>query len=237
MKITLLMPVFNEELRLERGIRELMIFLKEKSPDQYEVIIVDNGSEDGTEEIAGRLLLDYKNLRYIRITKRGVGAAFRAGVEECKTDIVGYMDIDLSTRLEFLDVMEKCFFYEHAEIVNASRYARDSAVIGRRWYRNIISYGCVVFLKAVLKMKATDAICGFKFFKRDVAKQLIEESGEENGWFFMIELLIRAEREGKRIVEIPVIWDYDAVHSKVRIWKVAKEYVYGAFNLKKRLKG
>ena len=81
-------------------------------------------------------------------------------------------------------------------MVNGSRWSRRSDTQGRKWYRNLTSHGLTVLLKLCLGMKASDAICGFKFYRKDVARHLVQKAGEEeNGWFYIIELLLRAERD------------------------------------------
>ena len=81
-------------------------------------------------------------------------------------------------------------------------------------------------------MKATDAICGFKFFRRDAVTELINESSKENGWFYIIELLLRAEREQRSIYELPVRWKDDAKNSKVDMFKVIRSYLLGIHKLR-----
>jgi hypothetical protein len=105
-------------------------------------------------------------------------------------------------------------------------------VTGRKWYRNITSYGFIFLLKALLGMKASDAICGFKFFRQEAAKELISESSNDNGWFFIIEMLIRAERKHMKIVEIPVKWADDP-HTKVKVFKLACYYIKQIFRLRR----
>lgn len=73
-------------------------------------------------------------------------------------------------------------------------------------------------------MKATDAICGFKFFKKNTAESLIRKSSLENGWFFLIEILLRAEKTGIVIEELPVVWTFEK-HTKVRILSVTRNYI------------
>lgn len=205
----ILFPVYNEEKRLERGIRKTAAFLETYLPEtDFRLTIVDNGSTDKTGQIGLVLEQMYPNVSYMRIAEKGVGAAFRAGVASNTADIVGYMDVDLSTDLRTLIVMRN-LFEKHADIamVNASKQARGARTIGRSWYRELASKGLTLAMKIGLDMKASDAICGFKFFRKPFVEQLIAEADRgENGWFFLIELLIRAERSGEAIAEIPVIY-------------------------------
>ncbi|MBO4901575.1 MAG: glycosyltransferase [Lachnospiraceae bacterium] len=203
----ILFPVYNEENRLERGIRETAAFLKRYLPDEtFYLTIVDNASTDRTEAVARSLTEEFPEVDYIRITEKGVGAAFRAGVARNTSEIVGYMDVDLSTDIRhLLSVVALFSEYPDLMMVNGSKQAKGARTIGRKWYRNLTSKGLTMVMKTRLHMQQADAICGFKFFRKDFAEELIRQSDTtENGWFFIIELLIRAERSGEMIVELPV---------------------------------
>lgn len=196
MRINIIFPVLNEKLRLEKGITGTVDYLKQMGFEDYRITIVDNGSEDETPQIAERLCKTYPKVSYERIGVRGVGAAFRRGVELNDCEIVGYMDIDLSTNIKHLgEAIE--IFQNRPEIqyINGSRFADESDTRGRKWYRKITSKGLLILLKVFLGMKSTDAICGFTFVRKDVAEQLVAGCSQDNGWFYMIEFLLRAEKE------------------------------------------
>ena len=203
----ILFPVYNEEKRLERGICKTASFLTRYLPEEtFHLTIVDNASTDRTEEVARKLAEELPEVDYIRIAEKGVGAAFRAGVAQNTSEIVGYMDVDLSTDIRHL-LSVVSLFQEHPEImmINGSKQAKGARTIGRKWYRNLTSKGLTLVMKTRLHMQQADAICGFKFFRKDFVEELIRQSdATENGWFFIIELLIRAERSGELVVELPV---------------------------------
>ncbi len=234
MTVNIVLPVFNEELRIEKGVRILCQYLEEHPEINYRITIVDNESTDGTERIAGKICEDNEKIKYIRIMEKGVGIAFRTAVLENQCEVIGYMDIDMSTDLSALSVMYKTFCSEQGiQIVNASRYHKKSELIGRKWYRNMISYVLIGLLKCVFRMKATDAICGFKFFKKEAVEELLKESAKEMGWFLLIEVLLRAEKKGMKILELPVKWTYEE-HTKVNIKKVTINYLKQIIRLKKQ---
>lgn len=225
MKLTIIFPVLNERLRLESGITRTVEYLDKIDFKDYEIIIVDNGSEDETPEIAAALCKKYGALNYERISIRGVGAAFRRGVEVSSGEIVGYMDIDLSTNIRHLGEAIH-IFKTRPEIayINGSRFARESDTQGRKWYRKITSQGLLILLKLFLRMKSTDAICGFTFVRRDTALSLIEGSSQDNGWFYMIEFLLRAEKRGVNILDYPVEWQED-YNTTVKVFKTICNYL------------
>ena len=244
MNIDILFPVLNEHLRLEKGIRRTAEYLlsnrEQFAGSAFHLLIVDNGSDDDTPGIAGRRVDEfgssyepYLRVGYKRIEERGVGIAFRTGVEETHSEIVGYMDIDLSTDLDYLRETIRIFEEDPGvDYVNASRFSKESDVSGRKWYRKFTSKGLLVLLKLVFGMKATDAICGFTFVRRKSAEQLVKECSNDKGWFYMIEFLLRAERDGMKIVDLPVKWveDYDTT---VNVPKTIKNYLVNICRLKK----
>ena len=225
MYINIIFPVLNERLRLEKGIRSTVKYLEEISFEDYRITIVDNGSEDETPMIAEALCKEYPKVTYERINIRGVGAAFRKGVELNDCEIVGYMDIDLSANIRHLgEAIEMFKNDEKLQYINGSRFAKESDTKGRKWYRRITSMGLLVLLKIFLGMKCTDAICGFTFMRKAVAEELISGSSQDNGWFYMIEVLLRAEKRGINILDYPVDWQED-YNTTVKIFKTICNYL------------
>ncbi|MCQ2497569.1 MAG: glycosyltransferase [Lachnospiraceae bacterium] len=236
MTINLLFPVLNERLRLEKGITNCMNYLKENVDIPYKLTILDNGSEDETPDIARNLEAKYEEVEYVRIDEKGVGIAFKTGIERTDADIVGYMDIDLSTDLKYLSKTIE-MFREDTELqyVNGTRFSKESDTRGRKWYRKITSAGLVFILKKKFKMKASDALCGFTFLRTPLAKELVSECSDDHGWFYTVEFLLRAERKNVKIYDMPVLWveDYDTT---VKVWKTIKNYLRQMKRLKKLFK-
>ncbi len=232
MTINILFPVLNEHLRLEKGIDKCVAYMRSNVKIPYKLTIVDNGSDDDTPEIARKLEQKYDEVEYVRIEERGVGIAFKTGVLRCTADIVGYMDIDLSTDLSFLSKTIELFEKKpRLQYVNGSRFSKDSDTKGRKWYRKITSAGLVFILKAVFHMKATDALCGFTFLRTETAKKLVKQCSDDKGWFYTVELLLRAERQGINIYDMPIEWteDYDTT---VNVPKTIKNYIIRIIKLK-----
>ena len=233
MKLNILFPVLNEHLRLERGIDTCVSYMREHIHIPYELTIVDNGSDDDTPDIGRALEEKYPEVKYVRIEERGVGIAFKTGVLQSDSDIVGYMDIDLSTDLKYLSRTLHMFKkYPELQYVNGSRFSPKSDTQGRKWYRKITSAGLVTMLKVLFGMKATDALCGFTFLRTNVAKQLVMQCSDDHGWFYTVELLLRAERSGIKIYDMPVEWieDYDTT---VNVPKTIKNYIVQMWKLKR----
>lgn len=237
MECNILFPVYNERLRLEQGIRRTVAYMDRWMKGRYVLTIVDNASTDETPEIAGRLCREYAQVKYQRLEEKGVGAAFRAGIRCNEAPIVGYMDVDLSTDLRHLKQVWNIFQTNpDVGMVNGSRWNRRSRVYGRKWYRMLTSYGLTVLLKLGLELRASDAVCGFKFFRRQIAQDLILEAGNhENGWSYIIELLLRAERGGINIAELPVHWK-DDYRSTVHVCQQIRNYCQQIRRMRKKFK-
>lgn len=225
MRLTIIFPVLNERLRLESGVTRTVDYLEKIEFTDYEILIVDNGSEDETPEIAAGLCEKYPGVRYERISVRGVGAAFRRGVALGGGEIVGYMDIDLSTNIKHLGEAIRIFETRpEVAYINGSRFAKESDTKGRKWYRRLTSQGLLILLKLFLRMKSTDAICGFTFVRRETALSLVEGCSQDNGWFYMIEFLLRAEKRGVNILDYPVEWQED-YNTTVKVFKTICNYL------------
>ncbi len=234
--LNILFPVLNEHLRLKRGIDNCMEYLSSNADFPYQLTIVDNGSDDDTPDIARALEQKYPQVHYVRIDERGVGIAFKTGIEMTDADIVGYMDIDLSTDLKYLSKTVQMFDEDASlQYVNGSRFSKDSDTQGRKWYRQITSAGLVWILKNLLKMKSTDALCGFTFLRTELAKELVSKCSDDHGWFYTVEFLLRAERIGAKICDMPVEWveDYDTT---VNVPKTIKNYIVQIHKLRKLFK-
>lgn len=233
LSINILFPVLNERLRLKSGIDRTMEYLKKNVSIPYRLTILDNGSEDETPQIGKKLEEDYEEVSYVRVGERGVGVAFRKGIELNECALVGYMDIDLSTDIRYLGKTIEMFRSNpKLEYVNGSRFSKESDTKGRKWYRKITSMGLVFLLKTIFHMKATDAVCGFTFLRKETAEKLVKVSGNDNGWFYTIEFLLRAERMGVEICDMPVEWQED-YNTTVKIFQTIKNYLVQIWRLKK----
>ncbi|MBK5243415.1 MAG: glycosyltransferase [Eubacteriaceae bacterium] len=233
MKVNILFPVLNEERRLEKGILKTLIYLKRNKLFDYQLTIIDNGSTDETEEISHRLCEKYSRVHYLKTKERGVGVALRTGVAANTCEILGYMDIDLSTKIDHLKDVKEIFENQpQVRIIKGSRLLKNSTVIGRKASREFTSQGLNTLLHQVFCNHFSDALCGFDFFRKETIDALVADSSQDNGWFYCVELLLRAERMGIEVHDIPVIWedDYD---TKVKVVKTVISYLKQIYRLKK----
>ncbi|KAF5053347.1 Undecaprenyl-phosphate mannosyltransferase [anaerobic digester metagenome] len=226
MKVNIVLPILNEERRLEKGCRTVVDYMEVHYPGQYQITIMDNGSTDRSEEIAMHLATQYPDIvQYRKLTEKGVGIAFRTAIRENTCDVIGYMDVDISTKIDHMvQVFDYFQNHQNAAILNGSRLSKGSVVIGKKLSRKFTSSGLKYLLKLIFGMKINDCICGFKFFRKETAEQLVSACSDEKGWFYCIEMLLRAERCGIPIYEIPVTF-IDDPDTTVNTKKVILNYL------------
>jgi len=229
LRVDVVIPVLNEAHVLERSIRTLWNFLRNNFVYRWRIVIADNGSTDGTFEIARHLSEQLDGVTCIHIDERGRGRALRKAWTASDADIVSYMDVDLSTELTALPRMVDALAVEGYDVAVGSRLARGSK-IKRCIKREIISRMYNAFLKALLFTKFSDAQCGFKALTRNVVDNVVPQI-KDQAWFFDTELLVLAEKQGYRIKDIPVTWVEDS-DSRVKIIQTAWEDIKGVFRLR-----
>lgn len=207
-------PVYNEEKRLEANLERLHTFLSENLADyDWCVIIADNASNDATPDIARRYASTLPRVVYFRLEQKGRGRALRRTWMFSDADYVSYMDVDLSTNLRAVPEMME-LFERGAEVVLGSRLIAGANIVRRR-YREIISRGWNFLVGAVFNTRFSDAQCGFKGLSREAREALVPQL-EDPKWFFDTELLVLAEKQGFRMHEIAVEWTED-IESTVQV--------------------
>jgi len=212
--VEVVIPVYNEETDLPRCIRTLHPFLKAHLPDRpWRILVADNGSTDATVQIAAQLSKEYPEMAFIHIPVKGRGRALKQAFLQSQADILAYMDVDLATGLEAFPLLLKAL-EEGYDIAIGSRYLPGSR-IRRTFGRRLYSWGYNLLFRALFRSRIQDAQCGFKAMKAEVARDVLPKV-QDPGWSFDTELLLRAEKKGYRVKEVPVEWHEDT-ESKVRI--------------------
>jgi glycosyltransferase involved in cell wall biosynthesis len=201
-------PVYNEQRVLEGSVRRLDAFLCHGFPFSWRITIADNGSTDRTAAVARRLSYEIPRVEAIRIAAKGRGRALRAAWSAGRGRVLSYMDVDLSTDLGALLPLVAPLLLGHSDVAIGSRLHRDARV-ARALKRELISRCYNRLLRVVLRARFSDAQCGFKAIRADVARDLLPLIRDE-GWFFDTELLVLAQRRGLRIHEVPVDWAEDS---------------------------
>lgn len=205
--LDVVVPVYNEERDLERCVRRLHEHLGAHVPFPSRITVADNASTDATLAIARRLAAEIDAVRVVHLDEKGRGRALRTVWGASDATVVAYMDVDLSTDLNALLPLVAPLVSGHSDLAIGSRLARSSRVV-RGPRREVISRCYNLILRGALRAKFSDAQCGFKAIRTDVARQLLPLV-QDTGWFFDTELLVLAERVGLRIHEVPVDWGDD----------------------------
>ncbi|MEU9014061.1 glycosyltransferase [Streptomyces sp. NPDC048479] len=202
--LDVVVPVFNEERDVEPSVRRLHAHLCETFPYPFRITIADNASTDSTPRIAARLAAELPEAQWLRLAEKGRGRALRTAWSLSSAPVLAYMDVDLSTELTALLPLVAPLLSGHSDIAIGTRLAPGSRVV-RGPKREITSRCYNALLRSVLAVGFSDAQCGFKAVRRDVAERLLPLV-QDSEWFFDTELLVIAERAGLRIHEVPVDW-------------------------------
>ncbi|HXG43219.1 MAG TPA: dolichyl-phosphate beta-glucosyltransferase [Gemmatimonadales bacterium] len=230
--VDVVIPVLNEAHVLARSVATVRAFLAQRVDWRWRVVIVDNGSTDGTDRVARDLAARWADVRFLQLRERGRGRALRHAWTQSDAAIVAYMDVDLSTELEALPKLVAAIQSGGFDLGTGSRLLPESRTT-RSFKREFISRCYNLFVKAVLWTSFSDAQCGFKAVSRRVVNEVIPQIRDQ-AWFFDTELLVLAEKQGYRIYDLPVRWVEDD-DSRVKILRTAWEDIKGVFRLRWKL--
>jgi putative flippase GtrA len=207
-QVEIVVPVRNEERDLTPSVRRLHAHLRDRFPFTARITIADNGSTDATWAVALALASELDLVRAVRLDQPGRGRALRSVWSASDAEVLAYMDVDLSTDLNALLPLVAPLMSGHSDVAIGTRLA-PGARVSRGPRREVISRCYNLLLHASLRVGFSDAQCGFKAIRADRARPLLART-QDPGWFFDTELLVLAERAGRRIHEIPVDWTDDA---------------------------
>ncbi|MEV6215047.1 bifunctional glycosyltransferase family 2/GtrA family protein [Nocardia sp. NPDC051833] len=230
--LDVVIPVYNEETDLGVCVRRLHAYLRDGFPFTARITIADNASTDATLAVARLLAAELDGVGVLHLDAKGRGRALRAAWAGSDATVVAYMDVDLSTDLNALLPLVAPLVSGHSDLAIGTRLDASSRVV-RGPKREIISRCYNLLLKTTLRAHFSDAQCGFKAVRTDVARELLPlvRDGE---WFFDTELLVLAERAGLRIHEVPVDW-IDDPDSRVDIVDTARKDLRGIWRLTRAL--
>ncbi|MBO9534109.1 MAG: bifunctional glycosyltransferase family 2/GtrA family protein [Solirubrobacteraceae bacterium] len=227
--LDVVVPVYNEETDIRPCVERLHAHLSESLPFAFRITVADNASTDSTLEVANQLAEEFgDDVRVHHLDQKGRGRALRTVWQESDAAVLAYMDVDLSTDLAAVLPLIAPLVSGHSDLAIGTRLHRGSRVT-RGAKREVISRSYNVLLRRTLSARFSDAQCGFKAIRREVAAALLPHV-HDNAWFFDTELLVVAERSGLRIHEVPVDW-VDDPNSSVKIVDTAVEDLRGIVRL------
>ncbi len=213
--LSVVIPAFNEETNIRLGALDKVSRYLERQTYSWEVIIVNDGSNDKTRDLISEFKEKNSHFRIIHNPHQGKAATVITGVLEAKGDVILFTDLDQATPI---DQVEKLlpWFERDLDIVIGSRFAKRE---GAPWLRRFMARGFMLLRRIVLGISGIqDTQCGFKAFRKDVAKKIFQRlklyghmhsvSGSMVTAGFDIELLYIAKKLGVKIKEVPVEWHY-----------------------------
>lgn len=240
MKISLIIPCYNEEANIQRGVLDRIGNFTSNDSRFEEVIIVDDGSTDQSIELIGKKYLHlYKKFRLVKNKHLGKAFAVIRGIEEARGDFTMFSDIDLATPIEEAEklISEAANGYD---IVIGSRSGRRK---GAPLTRKIMALGMIFIRHFIIGLKGVyDTQCGFKLFKSSTAKNIVknlkvfrekhEKEGSSVSAGFDLEFLFLGSKLGYSIKEVPVVWRHIETKN-VTFFKSSLESLQDIFSIKK----
>lgn len=202
--LDLVIPAFNEAVRLPETLSAVAVFL-EMQPWRARVLVVDNGSSDGTARVARQVAARSDvEIQVIGCARPGKGAAVRRGILASDATVVGFCDADLATPLTLVPAAVSLIESGIGAVIG-SRHLPDSRIERGQPTRRRIGGAAFRGLARPLVPGVRDTQCGFKFFERDLAQRAVRRCASE-GFAFDVDLLRNVRREGGSIAEVPVAW-------------------------------
>jgi dolichol-phosphate mannosyltransferase len=229
--IYVIVPTYNERENLPALLKEILAL-----PVDVAVINVDDGSPDGTGEIADEWAANHPE-RVVcvhRAGKLGLGTAYMAGFRrafELGARSVITMDADFSHSPRYIPELVAKSEQGPFDIVIGSRYVRGGAMLYCPWYRTMLSSGANLIARTVLGLKAHDTTAGFRLYRREVLESVALDKIFSSGYSFLIEMLYLVERRGWRVGEVPIIYE-DRTAGQT---KISRNEVYRALYTVARL--
>jgi len=229
-----IIPTYNEKENIERMLHKVFSLKKE-----FHVLVVDDGSPDGTADIVKTLAQTYQGKLFIeeRKGKQGLGTAYIHGFKWALQRGYGYiyeMDADFSHNPDDLERLYHACAVEGADVAIGSRYCKGGKVKNWPFMRWLMSYFASVYVRVVLWISIKDTTAGFKCYKRRVLETIDFSQIKFVGYAFQIEMKYTAHKLGFKLVEVPIVFiDRQLGQSKMSM-KIFKEAFFGVFKMRRK---
>jgi dolichyl-phosphate beta-glucosyltransferase len=211
--LSLIIPAYNEEARLPDTLKQVFEFIREQ-PFSSEVVVIENGSQDHTFEIAQEFASTHPQFRVLRNAQSGKGRAVRQGMMAAQGEYRFMCDVDFSMPIEEISRFLPPTLQSY-DIAIASREAPGAVRYNEPYYRHLIGRIYNGLIRTLALPDLQDTQCGFKCFTKGAAEDLFPRQ-TLTGWSFDVEILFIAQLLGYRVVELPINWYYHP-HSKINV--------------------
>ena len=221
----LILPTYDEAENLEPLVLAALPVLAHAAPAGFRVLVVDDGSPDGTGQIADALAAEHDAVGVLhRPGKEGLGQAYLAGFEVALREGAGHvLEMDADFSHDPGDLARILQAADEADLVLGSRYVEGGGVADWAAWRRLLSRGGCLYARAVLGLRQHDLTGGFKCFRREVLEAIDLPSVRSQGYAFQVELTYRAVRQGFRVVEVPILFSERRVGTSKMSPRIAVE--------------
>jgi dolichyl-phosphate beta-glucosyltransferase len=239
--LSLVIPAYNEARRIAETLQTATAFFAAQ-PYDAEIVLVDDGSADGTADIARAYEGPESPVRVVAIAHGGKAAALRAGIGAATKELVAFSDADLATPLTFLDDL-RAALDAGCDVAIGSREGVGAQRLGEPPYRHLMGRVFNGLVRLLLLPGIQDTQCGFKLFRREAARRILararlyaDPSEVVRGprvTAFDVELLVVARRLGYKICPVPVVWTYGTrskVHPARDTWQNVRDVLQVRIN-------
>jgi dolichyl-phosphate beta-glucosyltransferase len=204
MKISIVIPAYNEERRLDGFLNSIASYLNRHRKEVSEIIIIDDGSKDDTVAVAEKYRRRIPILRVLKHKKnRGKGAAVQTGVMGAKGDYIIFMDADGATDIGELPKMLAALL--EADVGVGNRWMRGAKTQRHSTLRKLAGWTYRTYMR-LFRLGKIDTMCGFKGYRRAAARDLFKNLLEER-WLFDTEIAYKAVKRGYKIKNFPIRWE------------------------------
>lgn len=226
---SVVIPAYNEAARLPGFLTTVRAYMGEVFDANYEVLLVNDGSQDGTGEFVQELSANWPELVVLEhAANRGKGAAVRTGVLASRGELVLFSDADGATPISEERRLRDAIV-AGADVAVGSRLVPGAVVSDRRRHRDWLGRTFAALARLLLRTGVRDPQCGFKMFRGEPARRLFAACTED-GYLFDLQVLVLAHKHGYRVVEVPVRWS-DMPGSKLHLVRDSVAMLAGLFRL------
>lgn len=228
--LSIVIPAYNEETRIEPTVREIVGYCRSRAR-AFELILVDDGSQDATSSVALLLSNEFPEIKLIRLAaNHGKGYAVRTGVLNATGWAVLFADADGATPINEVERLEAALTLGVDVAIGSRALQGEGVKVKAKFYRHIIGRTFHQLVEWLADAGVKDTQCGFKLFRFTVAQDLFSRM-RMNGFSFDVEVLIMARRRGYRVAEVPVNWTHQA-GSKVRLTRDSLQMAADLFRIR-----